>query len=244
MTSMTSTGPMANSVFVIAPHNRYPVTLGGMTQVPVYPFNQTQVHPVPGNAHGLELPTYMQPAQRTLREGKVLGAIQILIGLVHIGLGSILGTIVSTYYIPVSLAGGYPFWGGIWFIITGSLTVSSEVQPNSPCLLKGSLGLNIISAVCSLVGIALFITDMSVNSARFYPNYYPYYGVAPGIGTSAVLFIFSLLEFSIACTCTQFGCQLVQHSQNNGTVVMPPTIYVTNPMVIPEPGNSPPPYSG
>ncbi|XP_036115551.1 membrane-spanning 4-domains subfamily A member 8-like [Molossus molossus] len=203
MTSMTSTGPMANSVFVTAPHNRYPATLGGMTQVPVYPFNQTQAHPVPGNAHGLELPTYMQPAQRTLREGKVLG-----------------------------------------FIITGSLTVSSEVQPNSSCLLKGSLGLNIISAIYSLVGIALFITDMSVNSTRFYPpHYYPYYGVATGIGTSAVLFIFSLLEFSIACTCAHFGCQLVQHSQNNGTVVMPPTIYVTNPMVIPEPGNSRPPYS-
>lgn len=78
MTSMTSTGPVANSVFVPAPHNRYPMTLGGMSQVPVYPLSQTQVHSIPGNAHGVALPMYMQPAQRTLKEGKVLGVSEIL----------------------------------------------------------------------------------------------------------------------------------------------------------------------
>lgn len=183
-----------------------------------------------------------QPAQRSLKEGKVLGAIQILIGLIHIGLGSIMGTILLGVYTAVSLYGGYPFWAGVWFIISGSLTVASEKQPNSSCLLNGSLGLNIISIICSMVGIMLFITDMSVNSLYTHSDYYPYWGVAPGLATSAVLLVFSLLEFGIASAAASFGCQSVRYSSNSRPLVIP-NIYVTNPVANPEPVNLPPPYS-
>ncbi|XP_032975875.1 membrane-spanning 4-domains subfamily A member 8 isoform X2 [Rhinolophus ferrumequinum] len=175
MSSTTSAGPMANSVFVVAPHHGYPVAPGGMPQVPLYPRSQPQVHLIPGNPPGLERAVCVQPAQRALKEGKTLGAIQILIGLLHIGLGSVMGTLLHVYYyVPVSFYGGFPFWGGIWFIISGSLSVSAENQPRSTCLLNGSLGLNIISAICSVIGIILFITDMSVTNLSVYPDYYPY----------------------------------------------------------------------
>uniref|UniRef100_G1QCF9 Membrane spanning 4-domains A8 n=1 Tax=Myotis lucifugus TaxID=59463 RepID=G1QCF9_MYOLU len=243
MNLMTSAGSTANSAIMMAPHHGYPVNPGSMSQVPQYPLNQPQVHQIPGNQPGLEPPVSMQPAQRSLKEGKVLGAIQILIGLIHIGLGSVIG-MVLWYYTAVSFYGGYPFWGGILFIISGSLSVASEQLPRSSCLLKGSMGLSIASAICSLVGIMLLITDMAINNLHSSFSSYPCSGIfqVSGVTTSAVLFIFSLLEFCIACTSAHFGCKLFCYSHNNGTVVFH-TIYVTNPVANPEPVNSPPSYS-
>lgn len=45
------------------------------------------------------------------------------------------------------------------------------------CLLQlnGSVGLNIFSAICSAVGIILFITDISISGGYVYPDYYPYH---------------------------------------------------------------------
>ncbi|XP_008147254.2 membrane-spanning 4-domains subfamily A member 8-like [Eptesicus fuscus] len=228
MNPMTSAGPQANTVFVAAPHNGHPVIPGNMSQVPRYPLNQPQVHIISGNPPGLEPPTYMQLDQGSFKDGKVLGAIQILIGLVHIGLGSIMGTIIPGRYTAISFIGGYPFWAGIWFIISGSLSVASEQLPRSSCLLNGSLGLNVISAICSMVGIMLFITELIINPRRYYyPDYYFYWGIGPGVATSAVLFIFSLLEFCIASTSAHFGCQLLRQSQNSGPMGFQ-TVY-TNP---------------
>ncbi|XP_014969549.1 membrane-spanning 4-domains subfamily A member 8 isoform X2 [Macaca thibetana thibetana] len=174
MNSMTSAVPVANSVLVVAPHNGYPATPGIMSQVPLYPNNQPQVHLVPGNPPGLMSNVNRQPVQKTLKEGKTLGAIQIIIGLAHIGLGSIMGTVLVGDYLSISFYGGFPFWGGLWFIISGSLSVAAENQPYSYCLLSGSLGLNIVSAICSAVGVILFITDLSIPHPYAYPNYYSY----------------------------------------------------------------------
>ncbi|XP_059565205.1 membrane-spanning 4-domains subfamily A member 8-like isoform X2 [Myotis daubentonii] len=242
MNLMTSTGSTANSVIVMAPHHGYPVNPGSMSQVPQYPLNQPQVHQISGNQPGLEPPVHMQPAQRSLKEGKVLGAVQILTGLIHIGLGSVLGPLVLWYYIAVSFYGGYPFWGGILFIISGSLSVASEQQPRSSCLLKGSMGMSIVSAIFSMVGIMLLITDMAINSKCRYTSAFDCSGVASGIASSAVLFVFSLLEFCIACTSAHFDCKLLSYLDNNRTVVFQ-TVYVTNPVANPEPLNAPPSYS-
>ncbi|XP_015418614.1 PREDICTED: membrane-spanning 4-domains subfamily A member 8 isoform X2 [Myotis davidii] len=201
MNLTTSEGPRANSVFVMASHNGYPVNPGSMSQVPLYPLNQPQVHQISGNQPGLEPPVPMQPARRSLKEAKVLG-----------------------------------------FIISGSLSVTSEQLPRSSCLLKGSMGLSIASAICSLVGIMLFITDMAINNLHSSFSSYPCSGMVSGVTASAVLFIFSLLEFCIACTSAHFGCKLFRYSHNNGTVVFQ-TVYVTNPVANPEPVNSPPSYS-
>ncbi|XP_054581666.1 membrane-spanning 4-domains subfamily A member 8-like, partial [Eptesicus fuscus] len=241
---MTLAGPSANSVFVMAPHNRYPVIPGSMSQVPVSPLNQSQVQQISGNPPSLEPRRSMQPAQRSFKEAKVLGAIQILIGLIHIGLGIIMGTIMPGPYTAVSFYGGYPFWGGILFIISGSLSVASEQLPRSSCLLKSSMGLSIASAICSMVGILLLITDMVINSLYRQHSSPPCSSLfqAFGVATSAMLFIFSLLEFCIACTSAHFGCKLVCYSHNNGTVVFQ-TVYVTHPVANPEPVNSPPSYS-
>lgn len=74
---MASAGPMANSMFVVAPPNGYPEIQGGMCQVPPYPSNQPQVHLIPVNPPGLKSSVTEQPAQRAWKEGKVLGVSDI-----------------------------------------------------------------------------------------------------------------------------------------------------------------------
>uniref|UniRef100_A0A2K5EAL9 Membrane spanning 4-domains A8 n=1 Tax=Aotus nancymaae TaxID=37293 RepID=A0A2K5EAL9_AOTNA len=183
MNSMASAVPVANSVFVVTPHNGYPVA-SGVSQVPLYPNNQPQVHLVPGNP-GLVSNVNVQPVQKVLKEGKTLG-------------------------------------------------------------LSGSLGLNIVSAISSAVGVILLITDLSISHSYGYPNHYPdTWGVNPGMAISGVLLIFSLLEFGIACTSSHFGCQLLccQPSNVGQVSVIYPNVYAANPVVTPEPVTSPSPPS-
>ncbi|XP_027436353.2 membrane-spanning 4-domains subfamily A member 8-like isoform X2 [Zalophus californianus] len=150
MDPIASAGPMDNSVFVRAPHNSYPATQEGMCQVALYPSNQPQVHLLPVNPPGLKPSVSEQPVRRALKEGKALGAIQILIGLIHISLGSIMATVLSGHYAAISLYGGFPFWGGIWFIVSGSLSVSAENQPKSSCLTPGMAISGVLLIFCLL----------------------------------------------------------------------------------------------
>lgn len=245
MNPTTSAGPTANSVFVVTPPNGYTVFPGGMSQVPLYPNCQSQVHVIHGNPAGLWPSVSQQPTERTLKEGKTLGAIQILIGLVHLGLGSVMATVLIGSYTAVSFYGGFPFWGGIWFIISGSLSVLAEKQSRSSCLLNSSVGFNIVSAIFSMVGLTLFIIDLIIMAPYAYPDYNPHYstwGRVPGTAISGLLLIFCLLEVCIASASAHFGCQLTCYQTNNVSMVIP-NVYVTNPAVIPEPENSPPNYS-
>uniref|UniRef100_A0A8C2RMN8 Membrane spanning 4-domains A8 n=1 Tax=Capra hircus TaxID=9925 RepID=A0A8C2RMN8_CAPHI len=149
MNPTTSAGPTANSMFVVTPPNGYTVFPGGMSQVPIYPNYQSQVQVIHGNP-----PVWpsvsQQPTERTLKEGKALGAIQILIGLIHLGLGCVMGTVLMRGYTAVSFYGGFPFWGGIWFIISGSLSVLAEKHSPSSCLAPGMAISGLLLIFCLL----------------------------------------------------------------------------------------------
>ncbi|KAJ6654153.1 hypothetical protein lerEdw1_007422 [Lerista edwardsae] len=99
--------------------------------------------------------------------------IQIIIGLIHIGFGGVEAVISTMYYVSVATIGGYPFWGGIFFIVSGSLSVSSEKNPS---VLKCNVGFNILSAIMALVGIILYVTELAINKPYYgYPGYETYY---------------------------------------------------------------------
>ncbi|XP_070582633.1 membrane-spanning 4-domains subfamily A member 15-like [Erythrolamprus reginae] len=140
-------------------------------------------------------------------EPKVLGAIQIMIGLLHIGFGAVSLCLLPPYYLNVYGIGGYPFWGGIFFISTGSVCVSAAKNPN-PGLVKSSVGLNITSAIMALTGIILNLIDLNLSR-----NYYGRNDqseslslISIGFGFSSLLLLFSLLEFCIAVSLAHFGC--------------------------------------
>ncbi|XP_054553529.1 membrane-spanning 4-domains subfamily A member 18 [Talpa occidentalis] len=118
--------------------------------------------------------------------------VQILIGLIHI-----FSAVKPWEYYRYSITAisGYPVWGGISFIISGSLSVCAETDPD-PCLVNGSVGMNVVSAIFSLAGISIQLTDMFK---------YPPYGVI----FSGSLLPFALLEFCLACMVSHLGCQAV-----------------------------------
>ncbi|XP_069888332.1 membrane-spanning 4-domains subfamily A member 8-like isoform X3 [Dipodomys merriami] len=150
MDAMPSASPMASSVFVAAPYNGYPVMSGVMSQVPSYPNSQPPVHVIPGNPPGLMPAVTVLPAPKILKEGKVLGVMQILIGLVHLGLGSIMATVLLGNYIRISLYSGFPFWGGIWFIISGSISMAAKTPRSSSCLNTGMAVSGMLLIFCIL----------------------------------------------------------------------------------------------
>ncbi|XP_034869639.1 membrane-spanning 4-domains subfamily A member 12-like [Mirounga leonina] len=161
-------------------------------------------------------------------EAKILGAIQIMIGLMHIGFGIILGFMSVIYgqalgFASFALISGYPFWGGISFITTGTLSVLAP-KKLSPSLIKSSLGMNIVSAFFAFIGVILLLIDVSINGL---PNQ-DYWAVLSGKGIAAMLIIFSLLEFCTNCTTAYFAKQAI--TKTNRPVLVIPNVYTASPM--------------
>ncbi|GAB1302203.1 Membrane-spanning 4-domains, subfamily A, member 18 [Apodemus speciosus] len=92
-------------------------------------------------------------------EVRTLGAIQILIGLFHIF--SAINPLLYQSSSPLGLS-GYLIWGGLSFIISGSLSVLAEKDTNS-CVVNSSIGMNVVSSIFSLIGIIIIITDLLMN---------------------------------------------------------------------------------
>uniref|UniRef100_K7FF78 Membrane spanning 4-domains A8 n=1 Tax=Pelodiscus sinensis TaxID=13735 RepID=K7FF78_PELSI len=142
--------------------------------------------------------------------------IQILTGLMHIGFSAVCAIFIG-YYIPISFIGGYPFWGGFSFIISGSLSVAAEKHHKS-CLVKGSLGMNITSAIFSAIGIILLLTELHECSV---PNPYNIcfsntshiHGGAKGI--TAMLFLLTVLEFCIAVSTSHFASEALCYTPSD-----------------------------
>ncbi|XP_023071639.2 membrane-spanning 4-domains subfamily A member 12 isoform X1 [Piliocolobus tephrosceles] len=170
-------------------------------------------------------------------EAKALGVIQIMVGLMHLGFGIILCLIVFPYgkvfrVASTAVISGYPFWGGLSFIISGSLTVSASKELSS-CLVKGSVGMNIVSSIFAFLGVILLVVDTCIHG--LYPA--DYWAILSGKGISGMLIIFSLLEVCTACATAYFA------NQANTTINMPvlviPNMYENNP-VTPASSSAPP----
>uniref|UniRef100_A0A2K6LC46 Membrane spanning 4-domains A15 n=1 Tax=Rhinopithecus bieti TaxID=61621 RepID=A0A2K6LC46_RHIBE len=80
------------------------------------------------------------------------------------------------------------------FIISGSLSVVAE-KNHASCLVRSSLGTNILSAMAAFAGTAILLMDFGVTNWD------------EDRGYLAVLTIFTILEFFIAVIATHFGCQ-------------------------------------
>uniref|UniRef100_A0A8D0AWR6 Uncharacterized protein n=1 Tax=Salvator merianae TaxID=96440 RepID=A0A8D0AWR6_SALMN len=146
-------------------------------------------------------------------ETKTLGAIQIMIGLIHIGFGAVSAAFSGPYYSSLATIGGYPFWGGLFFIVSGSLSVLTAKCLTSS-LMQCSVGMNITSAVMASIGIILYIAQLALNQT---PTQYPDYGpashmnriVSTGSGLSVLLLLFSFLELCITVLTAHVGCRAV-----------------------------------
>ncbi|XP_032090889.1 membrane-spanning 4-domains subfamily A member 15-like [Thamnophis elegans] len=249
---------MASGTAVFIPSNEANIiqTAPGLPNVALQasgatPYSQygAQQLGIPTNA--LQQVPQKGPLERFLKaEPKVLGVgmcCQILIGLIHIGFGAVL--LLSNYpeFHSLSAIGGYPFWGGIFFISSGSLCVSAANSPNH-ALVKSSAGMNITSAIMSLAGIFLYISDLIIYSQRYshqYPTYIREYTTdrlsSVGCGLSSVLLLFSMLEFCITVSLAHFGCQAACCIDAQRTVMFMPYQLIGGGAVAAEPNHPPAP---
>nr|XP_008114040.1 PREDICTED: membrane-spanning 4-domains subfamily A member 8 isoform X1 [Anolis carolinensis]XP_008114041.1 PREDICTED: membrane-spanning 4-domains subfamily A member 8 isoform X1 [Anolis carolinensis]XP_008114042.1 PREDICTED: membrane-spanning 4-domains subfamily A member 8 isoform X1 [Anolis carolinensis]XP_008114043.1 PREDICTED: membrane-spanning 4-domains subfamily A member 8 isoform X1 [Anolis carolinensis] len=163
-------------------------------------------------------------------ETKILGAIQIIIGIIHIGFGAIPVYLFSPIYQPLSGAGGYHFWGGLFFIFSGSLSIAVEKRLN-PCLVKFNVGMNIASAIVALVGIILCIYELHSNQHSYETykrNFNDDNTIDPwsvGAGLCSLFLLFTLLELFVAVFTVYFGCKAVScNSNDTDTIVLPCTV--------------------
>nr|XP_042702264.1 membrane-spanning 4-domains subfamily A member 8-like [Chrysemys picta bellii] len=243
---MAAPGSTANGVLVFMPPNSAGIihqgqgVSGAISQTPemvqcgpqqfriMNPGNQPLGSVYPGSpAEQVTQLRQMGMTERFLKaQSKTLGAIQILIGLMHIGFGGLSAAFIQTY-IPISFMGGYPFWGGLSFVISGSLSIAAENHQNT-CPVRGSLGMNIISAIFSAIGIILFLTELIINANYSSSGLHPLWFCALQVaakGIAVLLLLFTILEFSIAVSTSYFACLAICYTPNTAMLFRP---YVAN----------------
>ncbi|XP_074794633.1 membrane-spanning 4-domains subfamily A member 4A-like isoform X2 [Natator depressus] len=132
-----------------------------------------------------------QPREKFYKgEPLALGITQILVGAMQVAVGMVMA-MVNSYLWILALTVHVPLWSGL--------------------LVKGSLGINIISSV--LAGCAMILYLISLMESRYqsrcdwYPeNCFPYKVTMACI---MVLFLFTFLEFCVSISTAAFGCKTV-----------------------------------
>ncbi|XP_054826330.1 membrane-spanning 4-domains subfamily A member 12-like isoform X3 [Eublepharis macularius] len=128
----------------------------------------------------------------------------------------------ETDYFPLTVFGGYPFWGGIFFIASGSLSVVLEKQLFTR-MVKCSMGMNITGAVIAFIGMILYSVEWLLNSV--YSRQNDDLSRSVGTGLAALLLMFSFLEFCIAASMAHYQFQAVCCNSDMTIVCVP---YVVN----------------
>ncbi|XP_063054678.1 membrane-spanning 4-domains subfamily A member 4A-like isoform X3 [Engraulis encrasicolus] len=206
-----------------------PYNTGGMVVV-------THVYPQQGAQGSGLTQTGAAPApssrlQKFLKgEPSILGAVQIMIGIVIFLFG-----IVGAFHPTLSIYIGIPFWGATIYITAGSLTVRAYKKLGS-CMVKASLGMNIISSITAGLAIILHSFDFIVPTYPYYRCRYGDYGDYDSYGcrsghealqarlwgTVGVMLVLSILQFILSICVSAFGCKATCTGETQ------PVMYITN----------------
>ncbi|XP_007123848.2 high affinity immunoglobulin epsilon receptor subunit beta [Physeter macrocephalus] len=104
------------------------------------------------------------------KELEFLGVTQILISLICLYFGIFVCSVFNSSEFKdffSSFKAGYPFWGAVFFAISGFLSVMSE-KKQATYLIQGSLGANTVSSIAGGLGIIILIINLKKSSAYIY----------------------------------------------------------------------------
>ncbi|XP_053354573.1 membrane-spanning 4-domains subfamily A member 8-like [Clarias gariepinus] len=170
------------------------------------------------------------PLQKFLKgEPKVLGAVQIMIGLLTI----LFGIVMAVPGWTISVFSGVVFWGSLIHISAGSLAVSASNKLNA-CVVRATMVLNIFTAIAAGIAIIILSIDLVIPHGCYYYGYS--YSCADYIarsrtnGISGVLLVFSLLQLAISIAVSAFTCKATCTDQ--------PTLNIINVVQNPDSGVS------
>ncbi|XP_006170267.1 membrane-spanning 4-domains subfamily A member 5 [Tupaia chinensis] len=134
---------------------------------------------------------------------KILGTIQILIGIMNFSFGLVfLFTMVEPYpRFPFIFNTGYSFWGSVLFINSGAFLIATK-RKTTESLVKLSRIMNFLSVLGATAGIIL-LTFGFILDRNYICGYSPENTQCDNItvlflGILSMLMIFSIIEFFIA----------------------------------------------
>uniref|UniRef100_A0A8C1N1R0 Uncharacterized protein n=1 Tax=Cyprinus carpio TaxID=7962 RepID=A0A8C1N1R0_CYPCA len=96
---------------------------------------------------------------------KALGTVQIMTGVV-IFLFGIVNTAISTFQPSILIFSGITYWGSLIYIIAGSLSVAAQNKLHL-CVVKASLGMNVISAMTAATAITVMGIEIHLFSMPY-----------------------------------------------------------------------------
>ncbi|XP_062952075.1 high affinity immunoglobulin epsilon receptor subunit beta [Cynocephalus volans] len=139
----------------------------GPSRVPEFELSEISVHdntPLKKSASSLPQHTWLTFLKK---EVIFLGVTQILIGLICLCFGTIVCSAFNFSDFEedffLSFKAGYPFWGAIFFDISGLLSIILE-KKNTTYLARGRLGANTVSSIAGGIGIIILIIDLRKSS--------------------------------------------------------------------------------
>uniref|UniRef100_A0A673J4F6 Membrane-spanning 4-domains, subfamily A, member 17C.1 n=1 Tax=Sinocyclocheilus rhinocerous TaxID=307959 RepID=A0A673J4F6_9TELE len=143
---------------------------------------------------------------------KALGTVQIMIGVMVFLLG-ILHTTNFYKYSAIVVYSGITYWGSFIYISAGSLSVAAQKKLH-PCVVKASLGMNVISAITAAISILLMGIEIGTSPRSHqncnYESYYNYDCIKSQVydlGITGILLVFSILQFIISIFISGFACK-------------------------------------
>ncbi|XP_074132566.1 membrane-spanning 4-domains subfamily A member 5-like [Sminthopsis crassicaudata] len=159
-------------------------------------------------------------------EPKLLGVLQILIGLIIIAFGVFLFSSFKKLNLPESkvpilYTTRYPYWAGACFAITGFVTIIRSLSVQRKSRLK--LFLAILSVLVSVSGIALILYSLSEDG--YFQCASP---LSEGIcsigkillhGVLSLLLILTIVQLSIAATLIAFQCKGIRKNLEDESTV-------------------------
>lgn len=146
---------------------------------------------------------------------KVLGAMQIMTGLMifSIGIITLCGTLSFRGPKPLSVYIGYSFWGSVMFIVSGSFSIATA-RRTTKNFVQASLSLNITSSVLAGVGMITTMVSFRIFAHIPFICYHQSHENCPMtttilIALEGVVLLLSTLELCVALSVSSFGCQAV-----------------------------------